>query len=410
MLDLCESLHSVEDFHHLSCTCKTLQIQLLAATPNTILRLAARSESSFFRLRPNQYKPVPYLIMAATSRQLSDWATQSPENVERLRLAFRGGIAPFDMDDEEDSDDEDEPIKSPTANILTLLDLCLEHCGLTMDDIRRLHSYKKSTIDPVIDFFDKCSGQQWLDTPGFSDGAVSDPEDREPGSFNMPETFYSLAIYGSLFASSFDAYLDPKVGVNKSMLDIEARLDYLKYCVSDDSCWFTQHRSTDAPRNPEGPGRLHSWMVVELSPVYDDMDWYEVKTEPQAVLRHLLRGSGWNKMWKSVRVTAGGDLEEPWRQRLWEAVVMFQGFEGMEMIGGLGPEEWRARLMEWRKKIEVLQEEPRIIMVGRRRHLKVFTPEYPWLRSELQICTYGHYGSYDREETDGGFDVDGGYI
>jgi len=301
----------------------------------------------------------PYLVIAATARQLNAWALKHPENIETLRDAFRQGI-------------------------VALCDLCLQHCELTMADIRSLHAYRESTINPVIDLIDKCSGKQWRDTPNYGDGGVSDPEDF---GIDATETFYNLAIYGSLFASSFDTFLRPGSGAKS--LPIEARLDYIKYCVPDVGCEAAQHLPTDAPRNAKGG--LHEWVVVEYDPVYERMEYWQEWTTPQIALRHLLRGSRWSRAWQAVRAMVGGDFKEEWKQQLWESVVMFQGFEGMEMIGKNGPGEWEEKLRKWRKEIEELQQKPKILTVGEAGLLKVLTPEYPYLRGELQVTTYGHY-------------------
>jgi hypothetical protein len=92
-----------------------------------------------------------------------------------------------------------------------------------------------------------------------------------------------------------------------------------------------------------------------------------------------------------VRAQVGGDFEEEWKQRLWESVVMFQGFEGMEMIGMNKLGEWKEKLRKWRAEIEELHQEPKILTVGEVGSLKVLTPEYPYLKGELQVTTYGHY-------------------
>ena len=252
ILHLASFLASIYDLHYLSCTNKRLQRQLSAVIPNTILRLAVSSGSDFFWPITDAPCSAPYPLIAATARQLSDWANRSTQNAEELRTAFHGGIAPVQVQ-LWDSDDSSEPseerkIEYAEPDVETVLDICVEHCGLTMEDIRHLHAYKRMTIDPVIDLLDKCSGQQWRDTPGYDEGAVSDPEDLD---FDATETFYSLAIYGSLFAASFEAFLEPREEPNRD-LDVEARLDYLKYCVPDDCCWMSQHRPTDAPRNAEG--------------------------------------------------------------------------------------------------------------------------------------------------------------
>jgi hypothetical protein len=89
----------------------------------------------------------PYLVIAATARQLSAWAQKCPENIKTLRDAFRQGI-------------------------VALCDLYLQHCKLTTADIRSLHAYHESTIIPVIDLIDKCAGGQWRETPNYEDGGV----------------------------------------------------------------------------------------------------------------------------------------------------------------------------------------------------------------------------------------------
>jgi hypothetical protein len=192
-----------------------------------------------------------------------------------------------------------------------------------------------------------------------------------------------------MFGSSFDAFLRPGSGANA--LPIEARLDYIKYCVPDENCEFAQYRSTDATCNAKGG--LHDWTVVESDPVYERMHYWWDWTSPQIVLRHLLRSSRWRRVWQTVRAKVGGDFEEEWEQRLWESVVMFQGFEGMEMIGNNMLGEGEERLRKWRTQIEELHQEPKISTVGdgKEGSLKVLTPEYPYLKGELQVTTYGRY-------------------
>jgi len=386
VLHIASFLASIEDLHRLSCTNKQLQRQLSAVTPNTILRLAARSQSDFFRPKNGLEGREPYLIIAAVARQLSEWAVKSPENVEALRKGFQGGLYPVripGVGGDDDSDDE-SLIYCLTGNVL---DLCLEHCGLTMDDIRRLHAYKHTSIDPVIGKLDKWCGKQWRETWNNEVDPASDQEDLFS---NATETFYNLAIYGSLFAPCFDSFLDPHEA--KSGLDTESRLDYLKYCVPDDNCFMTQHRPTDAPRRENG--RLHAWLQVQYDPIYEMTDYINDATEPQIVMRHLLRASKWRKAWQAVRETAGGDFDEEWKQKLWEAVVMFQGFEGMEMLGSSGPGRWRDRMLKWRAQIDALEEQPKITTVGGYASWTphVYTPEYPMLADELRICTFGYYG------------------
>ena len=87
------------------------------ASPNTILRLAAAQSSTFFR-------PSPHFLVTATAKQLGNWARQSPANETELANRLEDGID-------------------------GLLDLVLQHCGLTMERIRQLHLQRFSIINPV---------------------------------------------------------------------------------------------------------------------------------------------------------------------------------------------------------------------------------------------------------------------
>lgn len=55
----------------------------MCTSPRTILYLAAAATRILFRLSPHS-------LVAATARQLSEWASLSPDNLLQLRDAFRG--------------------------------------------------------------------------------------------------------------------------------------------------------------------------------------------------------------------------------------------------------------------------------------------------------------------------------
>ena len=130
LLGLPDYLNDIEDFKNLSSTCRTLYSCLQSTRPRTIFRLAASNSQTFFQ-------PSPHFLVAAVARQIGTWASRSEENVLELRTAFQGGIQ-------------------------GLLDLCLKHAeGLTMDQIRKLHAFRLSTINPVTDFVDKCCSGAW---------------------------------------------------------------------------------------------------------------------------------------------------------------------------------------------------------------------------------------------------------
>lgn len=135
-------LHNIEDYVNLSSTCRTMRDCMATATPNAILRLAAAQTAVFFR-------PSPLFLVAATARELGNWARQNDSNEKELAGRMEDGID-------------------------ALLDLALEHCGLTMPRIRELHLMRFSILNPVENIIDQCVGQQWYETPDFWSGGVDD--------------------------------------------------------------------------------------------------------------------------------------------------------------------------------------------------------------------------------------------
>lgn len=135
-------LHNIEDYTNLSSTCRTMRDCMATATPSTILRLAAAQATTFFR-------PAPLFLAAATARELGHWARASQGNEMELRDKMKNGID-------------------------ALMDLALEHCGLTMQRIRELHLMRFSVLNPVENIIDQCVGKQWQATPNFWDGGVDD--------------------------------------------------------------------------------------------------------------------------------------------------------------------------------------------------------------------------------------------
>ncbi|KAI4274490.1 MAG: hypothetical protein L6R35_006334, partial [Caloplaca aegaea] len=71
-------LANIEDFKEFSSTCSRLRAACSHAPPNLILQLAAASSRVFFR-------PDPYFLVAATAKQVGEWALLSDDNARRLR-------------------------------------------------------------------------------------------------------------------------------------------------------------------------------------------------------------------------------------------------------------------------------------------------------------------------------------
>lgn len=143
LLTLPQYLHNIEDFTNLSSTSRVFRKVCSDASPNTLLRLAAASSRIFFR-------PDPHFLIAATVRQLSDWALLNSDNAEVLRQAIHGGI-------------------------YTLLALSVDKAGLTMEDIRCLRARRSSLLNPISDMIDRCAGPNFVSTPNFWNGGVSNP-------------------------------------------------------------------------------------------------------------------------------------------------------------------------------------------------------------------------------------------
>lgn len=326
-------VHNIEDFMNASSSCTTLRDAFASAKPNTILRLAAASRRIFFR-------PDPHFLVAATVRQVSGWALESAENTETLRLAFMGGVD-------------------------ALLGLCLEKAGLTMDDIRRLHLMRSSTLNPVADLIDRSAGVQWYAQSDFWDGGASDAETIRC----EPETaMYQIIIYGELFASTFQAYLEPARSLPR--FGLEMRLDYIRYCVPDYFC-ARENPGVDAPK----PVGIYAPELLEYL------------GEDQIALNHVLNCRRWREAWEGARRQVGGDFELEWKQDMWQSVVQCQGLHGLDMICAGGVDEWRQRLEEIRGQIEALEQCPKTYSFG---HYENPATDYPQMAKEVFLLMAGY--------------------
>ena len=348
LLLLPSCLRDIEDFVNLTSTCRLLYSLSVDTSPRTILHLAAAASRTFF-------PPSPHFLVAATARQLSQWASLSPANTAELRDAFRGGTP-------------------------ALHDLALEHTGLTMARIRELYEMRFATINPVIDLIDKCIGPQWYSTPDFWHGGVDDAAtiDADP-----PETFFHLVTYGELFGPAIEAFLDS--GVVPGVASVEMRLEYVKYCMPQWTCWtymarLKQRDGTIDPRRRVMPTGPYSPFGRSQELWANAQDFNEHGN--QKGLLHLLKSRRWNPPWTEVRASVGGDFDIEWKQELWWTVVMCQGLHGMEMIrpGNLG--HWREKLTACRAKIDAMTTKPDRVRIHKQE-----TYIYPDIRDDLRVLS-----------------------
>ncbi|CZT15076.1 uncharacterized protein RCC_12098 [Ramularia collo-cygni] len=327
LIMLPEYIHNIEDYTNLSSTCRILRSCMTAATPKDILRLAAAQKDVFFR-------PSPLFLVMATAKELGNWARISDANEQEFARRCREGNS-------------------------GLLQLALQHCGLSMERIRELHLARFEIINPVIDIIDQCVGQQWYAIEDFWSGGVSDPctIDAEPA-----ETFFNLAIYGELFSPDLAALLQQDTQSRR--LKVDTRLKFSRYCVSDIAGYGSGGGNSIAL----------SWMI---------------------------KSSRWRPHWQAMRETAAAPdfqenfpvdwlyhedhqrVEDPeaaldWRQRLWGNVMLCQGLEGLGMMRPDLRHAWIDRVRMWRDQIARLEKEPELVKVGRQA-----TFEYPFLLGDL---------------------------
>lgn len=294
LVQIRRNLANIEDYKEFSSTCRTLRNICSSASPNEILRLAAASSRVFFR-------PDPYFLVAATANQIGQWALSSESNADRFRKSLKDGIE-------------------------GLFDLCVEEAGLTMDDIRWLQASRFTIFNPVIDLIDRCAGKQWHDVEDFWNGGRSDAEtvDCEP-----QRAFFQMAIYGALFQPSLEASLDGKEG-----LDLDTRLDYIKYCIPDQYC----HSYRGFEVEETGPYRNRQ---DNVNPI---MDQYSI--------RHILKSRKWQEAWKEARDCEGTSFPDSTRYKIWCGAIQLYGLAGYQILRPGGVDKWRDKLLELRGKLE----------------------------------------------------------
>lgn len=367
-------LANIEDYISLSSTCRALYKVLLSTSPNTILRLAAASARIFFR-------PTPLFLVAATARQISQWALLNDKNYEDLHTAFLGGME-------------------------GLFQLCVCKTGLSMDDIRRLHSCRFTAINPVSDMIDRCAGRRMNDMPYSWDGRRSDANVIE---VEPERTVFQIIIYGELFGSTMDAILEPNI--NAGRFDLDMRLEFIKYCIPDWACRLGYERGPNGnpgmqvlPVGPYDPDKMLDTSDTETSTEVEDLCTAQELTADGTVLEgvradqlnlnHLLGGNcrEWPEAWEGVRHQIGPDFAEAWRQNLWRSAVQQQGLEGLEMLRPGGVKRWRSRLQRIRDRIEALPVSAK--PVSHRYGKSNWASDAPCMADEILVCVAGYWDSW----------------
>ncbi|KAJ3788232.1 hypothetical protein GGU10DRAFT_346760 [Lentinula aff. detonsa] len=162
------------------------------------------------------------------------------------------------------------------------------------------------------------AGQQWYKTKCFWKGGVFEPATLQTESIRAA---YQIIIYGELFASTVQAYLEPKKNIPK--FDLDVRLDYIKCCIPHWAC------------------RSYSGLEVLNVGLYVCVPRSDLSGDQKA-LRHITHCRRWSWLFEKVK------------QKLWFEAVQMQGLEGMMVLGEPGFKERREHLVMLRYLVEKL--------------------------------------------------------
>ena len=338
-------LRNIQDFTDASSSCRSLYTAFAHAPPNVILRLAAASSRELFC-------PHPHYLVAATVRQVSEWARLRPQNTAILQETFENGID-------------------------ALFDLCVRKSGITLAEIRRLHAFRYTTVFPVLNLVDHCSPPSPPELGWMLElwcGGHSDPS---TVTCKPIRALYQYIIYGELFYSAFREVCWP-LGPNASapVLDLDTRLTYIKYCIPDLWCLRSYQGSSIKHKGPYAKGR-HS---------FDDRS---IPYSDQYAIGFFLSSTKWKQEWRAVY-----EMHEPemsslkvgdWRYDLWCSMVMTQGLEGLEMLLPGGVEKWKTWLLAISKHVASLEDKfrPQEHTFGRH---ELIASDAPDMLKEISVC------------------------
>ncbi|KAF2663254.1 hypothetical protein BT63DRAFT_465829 [Microthyrium microscopicum] len=333
VLAMGENLHAIEDLHYLSCTCKHIQTQLVKVSPKSILRLTMRSSCKLFYegSQPwNSGRQIPLPSIALVANQLSMWSISKSGNWGILCSAIARGFGSIDYLGLGKCSKA-----SGRDSGTTILDLCLKHCGLTMDDIRRLRPRKSTgSIWQGIEM-----ARVYFEEFEYHHNISSDPEideyhnhhDRNDAAF----TFYHVAIYGSLFKPILGKSLN-----SKTFNALHPRRNYMDYCVKDKYML-------------ERLERFESVVSLEWNADMDEEEDFE---------------------------DDDGDLpwifKEQWKNSLWECVFLFQGAERMGEVS--------EEVINKKAQIYAMIEEPQYHRLKIPEHI-LRIPTWPSFRHDAQF-------------------------
>lgn len=204
-----DKLDNIQDFVHLSSTCKSIQACLSSTQPRTILRLAA--------MRNSRTVIPPSLLIVGIAGMLQQWTCLSKKNEVDLRLNLQDGVT-------------------------GILNLAQKHCGITLDRLCELRTLQKSHIAPAVAFIVHAGGSTQL-AQAYNHCSVLD----------ATNAVYELALYGELFGQDLDIFLSRSKPSSTKPLDSITRIEFIKYCIPDTTflgAFQDYSRSESMPYDP----------------------------------------------------------------------------------------------------------------------------------------------------------------
>ncbi|TGO76424.1 hypothetical protein BELL_0156g00110 [Botrytis elliptica] len=203
-------LDNIEDFIHLSSSCKTLHNIYTEhpPLPGLLFELAAASSLEIF-------EPKPHFLIAGIARQIGEWAIQTPENRTEFHESFK------------------------TEGISGLFELCKKRGKLTLDEMRDLFD-RKSTLSSLV----------FIHLRRRNRAVYHERTEMLP--------YLQIAMFGGLFAASVRNFCEPGIA---NPLHTSIRLDWWVKCCPDASCfdsWEIIHAQ------PSSIGIRHMYKIMKV--------------------------------------------------------------------------------------------------------------------------------------------------
>ncbi|KAJ7070020.1 hypothetical protein C8F01DRAFT_1246171 [Mycena amicta] len=349
LLELPSFLDSIEDLLALSSTSRTLYRTCANPRPKVLSKLAAHSGRIFFR-------PHPHILIAATARQVADWAVQHNQCRFHLEEAIRGGVD-------------------------KLLELAIEVAGLTMEDIRSLWRFKYEVLNPLDKELDlsagPATGNLWT--------LCNDPA----------TTLVSWVIYGELFHHSTElAYLPIDTLRHRPQpLSSITRYKWFAYCMPDVNS-FRYLKFDEQPQFFKEYNQKEDDRFQQLS--------------MQTAFKDYIDYSGWEE---ELEETAVYEAMDPVIRPVFVHCAMHLGFRALELLvpGGTerlnGDLERLAANLADALKVDSETETATDLIQARNNELRRFVKDRWWLsgfqtlEDDLNFTLWSYWkGEHDEQE------------